>query len=139
MSDESMPNAMRPIYTAVVALTDAVCAAHLNDAYASLGRRMALALCRKMPSPLAGGAAAAWAAGILFALGQTNLLFNAVGTPHMTADALAAACGVSKSDAAARAARIREALGMRLLDHRWMLEPPGEARARRTPPPRSRR
>ena len=43
--ERSVPKAMRPTFEAVVALTDAVCAQHLDDDYARLARGIAAALC----------------------------------------------------------------------------------------------
>jgi hypothetical protein len=46
---------MLPTYEAVVDLTAAFCAEHLNVEYRDLARRMTAALCRKRPSPVAAG------------------------------------------------------------------------------------
>ena len=63
MSDEKVPEKMRGIYSEVVALIDEVCVEHLSQEYADLGRKMAAALSRKRPSPLASGRAKSWTAG----------------------------------------------------------------------------
>jgi uncharacterized protein DUF6398 len=44
-----------------------------------------------------------WAAGVIYALGQVNFLFDRTQTPHMTADQLAAALGVVKTTMANKA------------------------------------
>ena len=50
-----VPNAMRDKYEEIVAITDRVCQEHLNEDYGALSRKMAAALSRKRPSPLATG------------------------------------------------------------------------------------
>lgn len=117
----SVPKAMRPAYDAVVALTDAVCAAHLHDEYRDLARAMTAALCRKRPSPLASGQARSWACGIVHLLGQLNFLTDKASEPHMTTAALCAAFGVGQSTASAKARVISDALGIQRMDPAWML------------------
>src|SRR6266852_1621174 len=117
----SVPNAMRPVYDAIVALLDPFCAQRLNEEYAQLSRELAAALARKRPSPLARGKADIWACGIVYALGTVNFLFDASQTPHMRADALCAAFGVSQSSAANKARLIREVFGMFPFDPNWCL------------------
>src|SRR5690349_18103546 len=112
---------MRPTYAAVVALTDAVCAQHLDDDYARLAREMAAALSRKRPSPLASGQPRSWAGGILHELGSVNFLPDPASKPHMTLAQLAKACGIGESTASAKAAVIRRALGVSRLDPSWTL------------------
>lgn len=70
-----VPHKMRDKYDAVVDITDAVCGEHLIDEYA-VAREMTAALSRKRPSPLDRGQTASWAAGVLYALGQVNFLFD---------------------------------------------------------------
>ena len=52
---ESVPKQLRPLFESMAGLTDAFCREHLNDEYAQLCRRLAAALRRKLPSPLAQG------------------------------------------------------------------------------------
>src|SRR3954447_22980994 len=119
--ERSIPKAMRPTYEAVVALTDGVCAQHLDDDYARLAREMTAALCRKRPSPLASGQPRTWAGGILHELGRVNFLSDPASKPHMTLVQLAKACGIGESTASAKAAVIRQALGVNRLNPSWML------------------
>ena len=121
MSDERVPQTMRATYDAIVGLTDRVCAEHLNEEYAALSRKAAAALARKRPSPLSGGKVATWAAGILYALGQMNFLFDKSEEPYLAPADLAAAFGVSQQTAGTKAKQVRDILKMRLLDHHWML------------------
>ena len=59
-SSQPVPKAMLPTYEAVVALTDAFCAEHLNTEYRDLARRMAAALCRERSTVLWARLAAGW-------------------------------------------------------------------------------
>jgi hypothetical protein len=116
---ETVPAAMQLTYAAIVALTDSFCRQHLNDEYATLCRELAAALARKRPSPLARGKPDIWACGIVYALGTVNFLFDKSQTPHMRADELCAAFGVSQSSGANKAKLIRDMFGMFQMDPRW--------------------
>jgi hypothetical protein len=116
---EKVPKQMQDTFNAIVALTDAVCTAHLDGEYAQLARQATAALCRQRPSPLAAGQLKTWACGIVYALGFVNFLFDKSQTPSMNAAELCAAFGVSKSTGAAKAKAVREALGMSQMDPQW--------------------
>ena len=81
-SIESVPLKMRPVYHEIIGLTDAVCAAHLNEEYAQVCRALAAQLSRKRPSPLEGGRVNTWAAAIVPTVGRVNFLFDKSQTPH---------------------------------------------------------
>jgi len=116
-----VPEAMRDTYEWLANATDEVCRHHLNDEYALLARQMAGALARKRPSPLASGSLEAWACGILYALGRVNFLFDRTDAPYLSAEQLCSVFRVSKSNGAARAKRIEDALRIRVFDPRWTL------------------
>jgi hypothetical protein len=118
---DSVPNAMQDVYAEIVGLTDAFCAKHLNAEYAALCRKMAAALARKRPSPLARGKRDAWAAGIVYALGGTNFLSDPSFEPHMTTAEICAGFGVGVSTGAAKAKQIREIFKLGPLDLEWQL------------------
>ena len=115
----AIPKAMQATYAAVTALTDVVCAEHLDDDYRDLSRAMAGALCRKRPSPMASGQHRTWACGIVHALGQGNFLYDRSTQPFMTMAELCAAFGVGQSTASAKAKAISEALRVRMMDPAW--------------------
>ncbi len=118
---ETVSTAMKPLYDEIVAITDGFCAQHLNAEYAQLCRQMAATLARKRPSPLSSGKANSWAAAIAHALGTVNFLFDKTQTPHLRADELAAAFGLSKSTVANKAKQIRDLLNIGVLDPDWSL------------------
>lgn len=106
---------------AVIAITDEFCRQHLNDEYAELAERMAQSLSRKRPSPLASGQARTWAAGIVYALGRINFLFDKTQTPHLSATELCKRMGVSQASASAKSKEIMDRMDLMQLDPRWCL------------------
>jgi len=76
-----VPKALRPVADEIVAITDSVCLAVLDEEYADLARRAVAKLARKRPSPLTGGRRATWAAGVVYALGQASKSASRVGWP----------------------------------------------------------
>lgn len=125
---DSVPRQMRGAYEAVVALTDAFCAAHLDAEYAALARKMAATLARARPSPLARGGAKSWAAGIVYHLGQINWMFDAGSPGWIPAKRLVELLGVSGTTALRRAREIRERLRTDdPYDVRWFLPSRPEA------------
>ena len=118
---ESVPKTVEPFFQTIIKLTDAVCARHLNGEYASLARSLAAALARKRPSPILRGNPEIWACGILYALGSVNFLFDKSQSPHMRADELCAAFGVSQSSGSNKAKQIRDMLKMYQMDPNWCL------------------
>jgi tetratricopeptide (TPR) repeat protein len=119
--DAKVPPKMQAIFEDITNLTDEVCQKHLNQEYAELARRMVAALCRKRPSPLLSGYSESWAAGVTYAMGQANFLFDRSQEPHMRADDLCRAMNTSKSTASTKANAIRKLLKIHHFDHKWML------------------
>jgi hypothetical protein len=103
-----VPARLRARVREITELTDALCASGLDSEYAELCRRLVAKLARKRPSPIERGEARTWAAGVVYAIGQNNFLFDPSQTPHQSADQLSELGGVPKSTMAARAKRIRE-------------------------------
>jgi hypothetical protein len=118
---ESIPHEMRPTYDAIVSLIDAFCKEHLNAEYADLCRKVAGALARKRPSPLARGKPEVWACAIVYAIGSVNFLFDKTQTPHLRADELCRLFGVTQSTGSNKAGVIRKMFDMYQMDPRWTL------------------
>lgn len=112
---------MREKYEAVTGITDEFCHEHLNAHYADLSRKMAAALSRKRPSPLASGRVSSWAAGIVYALGRVNFLFDRSQEPHMSAGELCEKIGVSQSTASNKSREIWDRLDLIQLHPEWCL------------------
>ena len=94
----------------------AYCLASWATEYAALCRRLIARLSRKRPTPLARGRAATWAAGVAWAIARVNFAFERAQIPHVTGDDIAAAFGVAKSTASARATHIERELGLRAFE-----------------------
>ncbi|MBF0588179.1 MAG: hypothetical protein HQL53_03540 [Magnetococcales bacterium] len=120
-SASKVPIKMRPVYEKVIDITDAFCAAHLTADYADLARAMTAALCRKRPSPVLKGRPKSWAAGVVYALGQINFLWDPTFEPHMTAKELCSKIGVSQGTASGKAREISQALNTGQMDPKWSI------------------
>ena len=105
-----VPKALRLVADEIVAITDTVCRAVLDEEYADLARRAVAKLARKRPSPLTAGRRATWAAGVVYALGQANFVFDPASEPHVTADELSEVFGVAKSTMGSKARQVRDLL-----------------------------
>lgn len=116
-----VPKKMRPKYEEIISLTDAVCDEHLTDEYAHLCRKLAASLSRKRPSPLERGRAKSWAGAILYTIARVNFLFDPSQSPHMRADELCAAVGVSQNTASAKSTQIMDLLDIYQLHPNWTL------------------
>jgi Domain of unknown function (DUF6398) len=110
LDELKVPRGLRPVVDEIVGITDSVCLAVLDEEYADLARRAVAKLARKRPSPLPGGRRSTWAAGVVYALGQANFLFDPASEPHLTADQLSAAFGVAKSTMGSKAKQVRDLL-----------------------------
>ena len=110
LDELKVPKAVRPVVDEVVAITDSVCLAVLDEEYADLARRAVAKLARKRPSPLLRGRRAGWAAGVVYALGQANFLFDPAIGPTATADQLSGAFGVAKTTMGSKARQVRDLL-----------------------------
>ncbi len=118
---DRVPAEKQQLFADVTGLTDGFCKEFLTDEYAVLCRQLAAALCRKRPSPLERGGLAAWAAGIVYALGSVNFLHDRSQDPHMPLQDIGPQFGVGPTTAAAKAKEIRRLLRMRQFDPRWGL------------------
>ncbi len=116
----NVPQAVRPYSNHIVAATDAVCLEHLDEEYAGLCRRVVGKLGRKRPSPLTRGDPGIWAAGVVYAVGQLNFVFDPEQTPHATADQLSGWLGVKKTTMANKARLIRDTLQLSHFDGELM-------------------
>src|SRR5262245_27411232 len=116
-----IPAAARPAHDAIVALTDAFCREHLNAEYEALCRKLAAALARKRPSPLARGKPEVWACAVVRVIGWVNFLDDSSQTPHLKLTAIDQAFGVAESTGQGKAKAIRDLLKIRQFDFHWML------------------
>ncbi|MDP9133254.1 MAG: DUF6398 domain-containing protein [Actinomycetota bacterium] len=111
-----IPVAMRDRAQAIIDVTDAACRDHLNHEYGEAARRLIARLARKRPSPLGRGDVRIWAAGVLYAVGQVNFLFDRTQTPHLTAAQLAERLGVVQTTMANKAGLINRTLDIGIFE-----------------------
>ena len=103
-------------------LAQRVCREKLDEEYARLAAKAIAKLGRKRPSPLLKGQEHIWAGAVVYALGQTNFLFDQSFTPKATADDLAAWFGGAKTTLATKATQIRKWLKMeQLFTPEWLI------------------
>jgi hypothetical protein len=82
---------------------------------------MAAALARKRPSPLSSGNLNVWAAGIVYAIGQVNFVFDKAQTPHIGREDISAVFNVKPTTASQKAGLIRKIFNIGLMDPKWYL------------------
>lgn len=114
-----IPIAVRPQFEEIGEIILSVCKKGIDEEYYYLGIMVLEKLARKRPSPILAGKAHAWAAGILFALGKINFLFDKSTQPYISQDDLAGLCGVKKSSAADKGKLIRNMFNMIYWDARF--------------------
>ena len=112
---KEIPPALHDRFTTLVALTDAFCAAHLNDEYRQVCRDMAVAFCQK-GSPVTKGKSQGWAAGIVWAAGWVNFLRDPSQKPHMKGEEVAEGFGVSVATMQVKSRDIRAGLNLQAFD-----------------------
>jgi hypothetical protein len=111
-----IPVELRPRVSEILAITDEVCAAHLDGEYGELCRVLVGRLARKRPSPLARGDTRIWSAGAIYAVGRVNFLFDRSQQPYLSADQLADHVGVVKTTMANKAALIVKTLNLGIFE-----------------------
>lgn len=116
-----VPKPMEAKYNAIVAITDAFCAEHLNEEYAEYARYLTAALARKRPSPIARGQAKSWAAGVVHALGLVNFLSDASFEPYMAVSDMWQHFNVSVATGGNKSRDIRQLFDMYQFDPEWTL------------------
>ncbi len=116
-----LPEAVKQVKGVISELTREFCHNHLNNEYAQLSQEIIDLLGGIDPSPLLRGKGTIWAAGIIYALGYVNFLFDKTTKPYISADELCTVLGVKKSTAYNKSVYIRETFGMIQFDPLWCL------------------
>lgn len=106
----SVPKSMQEKYDEIASLLILYCDQYLNEEYKEILLFTLEKLCRKRPSPLLRGRAKTWAAGIVYAIGSNNFIFDSSMPIHYTAKELMAPFGLSNSTGANKAAEIKKML-----------------------------
>ncbi len=117
----NVPKEMRETYEEISKLLIEYSEEYLNKEYEELCLHALEKLCRKRPSPLKSGRSNTWAAGIVYAIGSNNFIFDKSQPIHMTAKELAAPFGVAASTASSKAAQIKKMLKINYSRAEWCL------------------
>lgn len=117
----AIPKNIQPKYDAIAAIIEAYCDQYLNDEYKNICLYALEKLCRKRPSPLNSGRDKTWAAGIIYAIGSTNFIFDKSQAIHMTAEQLVEPLDVAKKTASAKATEIKKMLNISYFSTEWTL------------------
>ncbi|MEI8376253.1 MAG: DUF6398 domain-containing protein [Planctomycetota bacterium] len=107
-------------FKAIIVLTDAFCKRYLNEEYVKMCRRLAVALTRKRPSPLAGGCKEVWACGIVRTIGWANMLDDPKSSPMKLID-IDPKFGVANSTGQGKCMAIKRMFGIGRLNVDWTL------------------
>ncbi|MCL2879360.1 MAG: DUF6398 domain-containing protein [Treponema sp.] len=118
----SIPENMRGKYEEIAPLISKFCNEKLNDEYQDLCLRLLEKLCRKRPSPLLGGRPKTWAAGIIYAIGTNNFIFDKTQKLHLTSGEIASAFGISSSTAGSKANEIKKMFRIDYFNPEWQLQ-----------------
>lgn len=117
----NIPKEMQKTYDEISKLLIDYSAEYLNKEYEELCLHALDKLCRKHPSPLKSGRSNSWAAGIVYAIGSNNFIFDKSQPVHMTSKELAAPFGVAVSTASSKAATIKKLLKISRFHSEWCL------------------
>ena len=117
----SIPKEMQGKYDEIAPLIIEFCNKELNEDYKNLCLRLLEKLCRKRLSPLLAGRANTWAAGIVYAIGSNNFIFDKTQKVHLTANELASPFGISASTASSKAAELKKMFKIDYFNIEWLL------------------
>jgi Domain of unknown function (DUF6398) len=92
----------------LIQMTNGFCDRYLDDEYKALCEKLIRKMSRKRVVPFLSGKIEIWAAGVVYALGGINFLFDKSSKPHATADDICNYFGTSKSTTGQKAKTIRD-------------------------------
>jgi len=119
-SQMRIPKKNRQLFEQIIELIDAFCDAHLNEDYKELCEEMAGEICRSRWL-LSGSKTAAWASGIVHAVGWVNFLNDPKQSPYMKTAQVADGFGVSQGTMMAKSKIIRDKLCLMPFDPDWCI------------------
>jgi len=96
----------------LISLTTEFCEQHLDDEYEQLCEKLIRKMSRKRNVPYLFGKIEIWAAGVIYALGQINFLFDRSFEPYATPDDICNHFGTNKSTTSQKAKVIRDMFKM---------------------------
>ncbi len=118
----NVPKVMAARYNQIAEIISDFCDEKLNEEYKSINLRALAKLCRKRPSPLVRGNAWTWAAGIVYAIGSNNFIFDRSQPINMTATEIAEWFGLAKSTAGSKASEVTKLLHLSYTNTEFLLK-----------------
>ena len=106
----------------LISLTTEFCEQHLDDEYEQLCEKLIRKMSRKRNVPYLSGRIEIWAAGVIYALGQINFLFDRCFEPYATHDDICDYFGTKKSTTSQKAKFIRDMFKMRYGNDEFLTE-----------------
>ena len=116
-----IPEELKEKYNEISAMIVNFCNQKLNKDYEELCLKLLNKLCRKRPSPLLGGRTNTWAAGIMYAIGSNNFIFDKTQELHLTAEEIASPFGISVSTAGNKANELKKMFNISFMNIEWVL------------------
>ena len=92
----------------ILALVDDFASTYLNAEYKRIIHKLVAQIAKETPSPLLRGRTDIWAAGVVYAIGAANYLFDKSFKPYISAADLAVAFGVAVGSASQKAGQLRD-------------------------------
>lgn len=106
--DKAEKEKIENISQELIEMTGGFCDEYLDDEYKELARKLILKMKRKHQVPFLRGWTESWAAGVIYALGQINFLFDQSSEPYVEAADIPEYFDVSQSTASQKAKTIRD-------------------------------
>ena len=103
----------------LINLTIEFCEQHLDEEYEQLCEKLIRKMSRKRNVPYLSGKIEIWAAGIIYALGQINFLFDRSSQPYSTPDEICGFFKTRKSTSSQKAKSIRDMFKMTYWDEEF--------------------
>ena len=117
-----VPKAMANRYMEIAMIIEEFATEKLDDEYQKLCLKALAKLCRKRPSPVVSGRARTWACGIVYAIGQTNYIFDKSQPINMTASDITDWFNLSKGTVNGKAKEVRNLLKLSRSNFEFMLK-----------------
>ena len=100
----------------LIRMTNDFCESYLDEEYKALCEKLIRKMSRKRVVPFLSGKIEIWAAGVVYALGGINFLFDKSSKPYASPDDICNYFGTSKSTTGQRAKTIRDMFKLHYFD-----------------------
>jgi len=118
----NIPNGLQGKYKEIESMIVKFCNEKLNAEYRNICIRLLQKIYRRNPSSLLDGPSQIWAAGIVYAIGAANFIFEKNQDIHMSGEEIASPFGISAGIASAKAAELRNMFEIDYSNPEWLLQ-----------------